>query len=555
MVYRFEEFEFDDANFRLSRDGVPVQMEPKALRLLLYLLENPNRLVRKQELLDYVWPEANVGENALARAVGLLRKALGEDTRVPRFIETVPTLGYRFIAPVTVAGAAAPAYPPADPPRVERTASAPSTQPPEKSGGSRASRIVLASAIAAAAVVGVAVWITPARVSGPLDATQITSSSDLKQGLLFTDGLRLYFYSQGEPAEMAVSGGIIAPAHIFGPTFHLLDISADGSKALARLAQNEDESGRGTLWVESTLGGAPHKVSDRLALTARWAPDGHSIVFGDQQTIYRIDEDGQHMTKIWDAPGTVMKVSYSPDARLLSATVDRGTPFIASPQLWQLDSGGGNAHPLDLGWPENANATSGQWTPDGKHFVFLSDREGLTNVYELVSPRWFEFWKKPTVFRLSGNQLGIEGMAPARDSKSLFVLERPDQGAIQALDAASGRLRALPGRLGRNQLCPVPGPPVDGVYQISIRPALEVPSGWQRENTAHELCRSGPAMVARRKKPDLYRLAQPLSDLGRWRRSAGAGRGRRQQGWNRADHAHLVARRPIHLLELFPICR
>ena len=102
MVYRFDQFEVDDREFRLSEDGTPMQVEPKVLRLLVYLIENRNRLVRKQELLDAVWQDAMVTENALTRAIGLLRKALNEDSHVPRYIETVPTAGYRFIANVTV---------------------------------------------------------------------------------------------------------------------------------------------------------------------------------------------------------------------------------------------------------------------------------------------------------------------------------------------------------------------------------------------------------------------------------------------------------------------
>ena len=101
MIYRFDEFEVDDREFRLSSGGVPVPVEPKVLRLLLCLIENPNRLIRKQELLDKVWPDAAVTENALTRAVGLLRKALNDDSHVPRFLETVPTAGYRFISKVT----------------------------------------------------------------------------------------------------------------------------------------------------------------------------------------------------------------------------------------------------------------------------------------------------------------------------------------------------------------------------------------------------------------------------------------------------------------------
>jgi len=96
MVYRFDEFEVDDREFLLSEDGTPVQVEPKVLRLLVYLIENRNRLVRKQELLDKVWPDAIVTENALTRAIVLLRKALNENSQVPRYLETIPTAGYRF---------------------------------------------------------------------------------------------------------------------------------------------------------------------------------------------------------------------------------------------------------------------------------------------------------------------------------------------------------------------------------------------------------------------------------------------------------------------------
>ncbi|HUV70630.1 MAG TPA: winged helix-turn-helix domain-containing protein [Terracidiphilus sp.] len=107
MIFRFDRFQADDTDFRLLADGVPVALEPKALRLLLYLIQNRGRLVRKQELLNAVWVDAAVTESALTRSVGLLRKALDDDSREPRFIETVPTAGYRFIADVDTYTAAA----------------------------------------------------------------------------------------------------------------------------------------------------------------------------------------------------------------------------------------------------------------------------------------------------------------------------------------------------------------------------------------------------------------------------------------------------------------
>ncbi len=74
--------------------------------MLLYCVRHPGRLLRKQELLDQLWSDATVGENALTRCVAQVRKALQDDTRAPRYIATVPTVGYRFLAEVSVAPAA-----------------------------------------------------------------------------------------------------------------------------------------------------------------------------------------------------------------------------------------------------------------------------------------------------------------------------------------------------------------------------------------------------------------------------------------------------------------
>ena len=102
MIYRFEHFEVDDTEFRLSDHGQTLQIEPKALRVLLCLLENHNRLIRKQDLLDVVWKDAFVTESTLTRTISLLRKTLADDKREPRLIETVPTLGYRFKGTVEI---------------------------------------------------------------------------------------------------------------------------------------------------------------------------------------------------------------------------------------------------------------------------------------------------------------------------------------------------------------------------------------------------------------------------------------------------------------------
>ncbi|WP_433984174.1 winged helix-turn-helix domain-containing protein [Tunturiibacter empetritectus] len=73
------------------------RVEPKAFRLLLFFLHNPGRLITKDELLNAVWSEAAVTDNSLTRSVAVLRRVLGDDPAAPRFIVTVPTVGYRFL--------------------------------------------------------------------------------------------------------------------------------------------------------------------------------------------------------------------------------------------------------------------------------------------------------------------------------------------------------------------------------------------------------------------------------------------------------------------------
>src|SRR5262249_31613121 len=93
-------FVVDTAAFRLCSKGKPVRVEPKALQILILLIERRDRLVTKQELLSEVWPGVAVTENALTRAIAQLRKTLGDSADAPKYIETIPTRGYRFIAPL-----------------------------------------------------------------------------------------------------------------------------------------------------------------------------------------------------------------------------------------------------------------------------------------------------------------------------------------------------------------------------------------------------------------------------------------------------------------------
>ena len=101
--FEFGEFLLDTKEKVLFRDGKPVSITPKTFQLLCALVENHGRLVEKEELMKMVWADSFVEAGNLSFTMRLLRKALGDDTQNPRFIETVPRRGYRFIAEVRVA--------------------------------------------------------------------------------------------------------------------------------------------------------------------------------------------------------------------------------------------------------------------------------------------------------------------------------------------------------------------------------------------------------------------------------------------------------------------
>jgi DNA-binding winged helix-turn-helix (wHTH) protein len=99
--YAFGPFELDANDRLLSQDGAIVPLTPKALDTLLILVERKGHVVSKDELLERVWPDSFVEQNNLAQNISALRKALGEKEGGPRYIDTVPKRGYRFIVPVT----------------------------------------------------------------------------------------------------------------------------------------------------------------------------------------------------------------------------------------------------------------------------------------------------------------------------------------------------------------------------------------------------------------------------------------------------------------------
>jgi eukaryotic-like serine/threonine-protein kinase len=105
-LVQFGDFELDLETRRLSQSGKPIALSPRTLDLLIYLVQNSQRVVTREELLNALWPDSFVDESNLSQHIFLLRKALNESRETAKLVRTLPGRGYEFVARVKPAGRA-----------------------------------------------------------------------------------------------------------------------------------------------------------------------------------------------------------------------------------------------------------------------------------------------------------------------------------------------------------------------------------------------------------------------------------------------------------------
>src|SRR5262245_19093933 len=104
-AFRFDRFALDPDDRQLRRDNAPVELNARYLDALILMVREQGKLVTKDRFLEEVWRGVPVTDEALTQCIKTLRKQLGDDASSPRFIETAPKHGSRFIAPVEWLGA------------------------------------------------------------------------------------------------------------------------------------------------------------------------------------------------------------------------------------------------------------------------------------------------------------------------------------------------------------------------------------------------------------------------------------------------------------------
>lgn len=283
--YRFADVELDVDRFAVTRAGRRLDLEPKAIDVLRVLVERPGRLVTKDELLDAVWPGVAVTPNALTRVVAQLRRELGDDASDAKYIETVPTRGYRFIA--RLEASSDPVAPPVAVPPTARSAASAAV------GRGRARWVAAALVAALAVAVGVVLARRPPAPSAADPFVAVAGESGSILDAVFAPNGRWLAIVSDRSGDFEISLRDVA-------TGASRPLTADGTRNV-HPAWSPDaghvayhSSRRGGIWVMDAAGGTARQVASSGSRPA-WSPDGRWIAYQSDEWVSELAQPGSHL--------------------------------------------------------------------------------------------------------------------------------------------------------------------------------------------------------------------------------------------------------------------
>jgi Tol biopolymer transport system component/DNA-binding winged helix-turn-helix (wHTH) protein len=368
-VVRFDEFEADLQSGELRKAGRRIKLQHQPFQLLRVLLERPGELISREELQRRLWPDGTIVEfdHSVNTALKKIRQALGDPAGSPRFIETVPRRGYRFITPVSNGRRDMPGV------------------------AALARRQILFRFRLLIATVGVLAgtyWLLRPADDARHEPVivQLTSYPTLeKHPSLSPDGNQVAFSWNGPE----------------GDNFDIYVKQVDGQIPL-RLTTDPDSDvepawspdGRWIafqrpsvgIFLVSPLGGRERKVAE-VGTEPSWTPDSKSLVFiagglpDRPQAVFQIAIATGERKQLTFPPRGYWGDAHpavSPDSKTLAFTRTR-QPGVSELLLQPL--AGGEARPA---MQEVARIAGLAWTPDGNEIIFASDRRGASRLWRVV---------------------------------------------------------------------------------------------------------------------------------------------------------------------------
>ena len=277
--------------------------------------------------------------------------------------------------------------------------------------------------------------VAPPRV---LRTVQLTNTNRPKSGVV-TDGTRLYFVDgQAGLSQTSVNGGetVPVPTSLEDTGFsNVFDIAPDGPALLMNTARGTVLDG--PLWAVPVLGGAPRRLGNLEGHAGAWSPDRKRIAYSKGNGIFLAKSDGSEPRRLLITAGTASDLRWSPDGSLLRFTVS--DPKTNNRSIWQASADGGNLRPLLPGWNSTPNECCGNWTPDGKHFIFQAIRDETANIWALNEHGGLFRSTRQEPTQLTTGPMNIGDPVPSRDGKRLFVQGWRPRGELVHYDARSGQ--------------------------------------------------------------------------------------------------------------------
>ena len=451
-LVRFGIFEVDLQAGELRKGGVKLKLTGQPFQVLAILLERPGQVVSREELQKRLWPDTFVDvDHNLNTAINKIREVLGDCAESPRFVETFPRRGYRFIAPVEDARLES---------RIPRW-------------GVRTS--ILFAAIVLFAVAGVfiyrRVWAPAATVQRALN--RLTFDEGLQFGATWSPdgGFIAYSSDRGGKFDIwvqQVSGGdpvqiTTAPGQNWQP-----DWSPDGKYIAYR-----SEDGEGGLFVVPALGGKGlEKRIATFGYRPRWSPNASQILFQTTQVyglnrIYVVDLDGSAPREIaaeflsrkavglWNS---ALSGAWHPDGKRVSIWLGQEQPsrsfWTPNPSFWTLPIAGGAAVKstvpshlvkqfgdvavagVEQTWGEDSTFS---WAPSGNAIYFERTSRGVRNIWKMtVDP---ETLQGTAIERLTTGPGHDTDLAISAGGRMAFTAETQHIRAwVFPFDATRGRL-------------------------------------------------------------------------------------------------------------------
>jgi Tol biopolymer transport system component/DNA-binding winged helix-turn-helix (wHTH) protein len=364
---RFATFELDSCAGKLFKLGIPIKLQPQPLRVLLLLTSRPGQVVTREEIQRCLWGDATFVdfERGINFSINQIRAALSDSAEKPRYIETLPRIGYRFIAPVAGGGLKVPGTTAAadssgrvyEWPAESRAIS--STGSKEKTTSTLEIPVpqwkwIYVLAVAAFAVVAAVGYATHRLLSHSRDfdlrdiqMTRLTDNGRVQSVAISPDG-RYVAYARREGDEESLwlrqvarrSDMQVLPA---GPGFHGLTFSPDGNYIYFVRSDEKDPFFK-YLYSMAALGGIARKLITDVDSPVTFSPDGHRFAYEHciqprndiELKIANADGSGDHLlATIHDGSGFLFQPgpNWSRDGRAIAVPVH----IMNQHQRWVLD--------------------------------------------------------------------------------------------------------------------------------------------------------------------------------------------------------------------------